>query len=103
MVSLALPRKFASSKPSGDGCFRQAQLNQWVLAALCALPLTFMLGACRSQKASSREIWAEVDGHPIYRDEVESYYRRRFPEQQNVSREQALSLKLSLLNELIDN
>jgi len=49
-------------------------------------------------------VWAEVNGHPIYRDEVENYYRRRLAgAQQAMSGEQALSMKLSLLNELIDN
>jgi len=63
-----------------------------------------MLSACRGQRAGHREVWAEVNGHPIYRDEVESYYRRRLADgQEAVSSAQALSLKLNLLNELIDN
>jgi peptidyl-prolyl cis-trans isomerase SurA len=71
-----------------------------VIASLAAL----MLNACRWPKSSHREVWAEVNGHPIYRDEVESYYRRRLAgAQQAISGEQALSMKLSLLNELIDN
>jgi len=49
-------------------------------------------------------VWAEVNGHPIYRDEVESYYRRRFPDNHEaVSAAQGLNLKLNLLNELIDD
>ena len=65
--------------------------------------LAVLLVAC-SNGPVKREVWAKVNGHAIYRDEVESYYRRRTsaaPEP--VSDEQALSLKLSLLNELIDN
>lgn len=60
------------------------------------------LGGCRH--AGNREIWAEVDGHPIYRDQVESVYQRRFPVgQSSVSNEQIIGLKLNLLNDLIDD
>jgi peptidyl-prolyl cis-trans isomerase SurA len=72
--------------------------------AVAALLAASMLSACRWQNRSDREVWAEVNGHPIFRDQVETYYRRRFPgEQQAVSAEQALGLKLNLLNELINN
>jgi peptidyl-prolyl cis-trans isomerase SurA len=94
---LAIPNRANSS-------LQRARRNQRVVATVGAFLATFVLGACRSHSAGQREIWAEVNGHPIYRDQVESYYRRRFPaEQQGVSREQALSLKLNLLNELVDN
>jgi peptidyl-prolyl cis-trans isomerase SurA len=63
-----------------------------------------MMSACRGQRAGHREVWAEVNGHPIYRDEVESYYRRRLADgQEAMSTAQTLALKLNLLNELIDN
>ena len=72
-----------------------------------AIGLTFMLAACLlaacSCRSRRREVWAEVNGHPIYRDEVESYYRRRLPSHEAMSDEQALSLKLNLLDEMIDN
>ena len=55
-----------------------------------------------SRRSGEREIWAEVNGHPVYRDEVESYFRQRLPGART-SNEQALNLKLNLLNELIDN
>jgi peptidyl-prolyl cis-trans isomerase SurA len=49
-------------------------------------------------------VWAEVNGHPIYRDEVESYYRQRVPNPSAaMSSEQALNLRLTLLNEMIDD
>jgi peptidyl-prolyl cis-trans isomerase SurA len=67
-----------------------------------ALAAVVALGGCR--RSSHREVWAEVNGHPIYRDDVESAYRRRFPGGQgSISSEQALSLKLNLLNDLIDD
>ena len=81
-----------------------ARSTRPALVAVAALLSAFMLGACRGQRAGHREVWAEVNGRPIYRDQVESYYRRRLPDgQEAVSGEQALSLKLNLLNELIDN
>lgn len=81
---------------------RGRALDSANLRALGAGVLTLLLAGCgRSVK---REIWAEVNGHPIYRDEVESYYRRRASSTPGpASDEQVLSLKLSLLNELIDN
>jgi peptidyl-prolyl cis-trans isomerase SurA len=66
--------------------------------------LVTLLASCGRGGSAKREVWAEVNGHPIYRDEVESYYRRRVSSASGpVSDEQALSLKLNLLNELIDN
>jgi peptidyl-prolyl cis-trans isomerase SurA len=83
-----------------QSCRRKPPKLLTVVASLAAL----MLNACRWPKSGHREVWAEVNGHPIYRDDVESYYRRRLAgAQQAVSGEQALNLKLSLLNELIDN
>jgi len=80
------------------------QHNLPILAAVAALLASSIVGACRWQNRDRREVWAEVNGHPIYRDQVESYYRRRLEGgQQAVSGAQALSLKLSVLNELIDN
>lgn len=67
-----------------------------------ALLAVIALGDCR--RAGNREVWAEVDGRPIYRDQVESAYQRRFPGAQgSISSEQVASLKLNLLNDLIDD
>lgn len=69
-----------------------------VCAALGFVP------ACKRQPVSDREVWAEVDGKPIYRDQVERYYRSRVAEGSDAaSTEQALSFKLNILNELINN
>lgn len=71
-------------------------------AASVALLAVMALGGCR--RAGNRQVWAEVDGHPIYRDQVESAYQRRFPGAQgSISSEQVVSLKLNLLNDLIDD
>jgi peptidyl-prolyl cis-trans isomerase SurA len=76
-------------------------------------PLAFTLtvlsvpwcGACARRANPNRQIWAEVDGKPIFRDQVENYYRNRLaPASSETGRdEQALSLKLNILNELINN
>jgi len=45
-----------------------------------------------------------VNGKEIKRDEVEKYYRTRIsPEGQEPSQEEALSLKLNVIDELINN
>jgi peptidyl-prolyl cis-trans isomerase SurA len=61
--------------------------------------------ACARRTKSDRQIWAEVDGKPIFRDEVERYYRSRLTSALSEAGkdEQALSLKLNILNELINN
>jgi peptidyl-prolyl cis-trans isomerase SurA len=59
---------------------------------------------CSRGPSGDREVWAEVDDVPIYRDQVERYYRTRAPSgADQVSQEQALNLKLSILTELINN
>jgi len=71
------------------------------LLVLCTLALC---SACRRQSANGREVWAEVDGQPIYREVVERIFRSRVATgMETASPEQALSFKLSVLNELINN
>jgi peptidyl-prolyl cis-trans isomerase SurA len=68
---------------------------------LCTLAL---FCACRKPSANGRETWAEVDGQPIFREEVERIFRSRIAAgMETASPEQALSFKLSVLTELIDN
>ena len=71
------------------------------MLALGTLALVF---ACRRQGADARERWAEVDGQPIYREEVERIFRSRVAAgTEAASPEQALSFKLSILGELISD
>jgi peptidyl-prolyl cis-trans isomerase SurA len=73
------------------------------LTALACALLTVAAG-CNRQKSSNHEVWASVDGVPIYRDQVERYYRGRMPEGGTTpSPQEALSLKLNILGELINN
>jgi len=71
-------------------------------AVICILMLAS--SACKSPPSSDREIWAEVDGKPIPREQVERYYRSRATTgSEAASQEQSLSFKLNILTELINN
>jgi len=72
------------------------------------LLLTALSGACRSQPtghtvapAVSPDAWAVVDGHEIWRDEIEKVYRRTVQPNAPVSEEEALNAKLTLLDQAI--
>ena len=68
---------------------------------------TLAVASCRSAPApttassASPDTWAEVDGRPITREQVEKAYRRSADAAQPQSNEEALAARLSLLNELI--
>jgi peptidyl-prolyl cis-trans isomerase SurA len=71
-------------------------------------PLIFLtlvfFPACSRKTDARREVWAEVDGEPILREQVEKIYRGRATSgAEAVDPEQELSFKLSILNELINN
>src|SRR5262249_43307353 len=64
----------------------------------------FPLAGCNKVSQPSPDVWATVNGADIKRDEVDKYYRTRVsPEGQEPSQEEALSLKLNILDELIAN
>ena len=49
-------------------------------------------------------MWAVVNGQQIHRDEAEKYYKSRLnPQAPTPSQEEALSLTLNVLDELINN
>src|SRR6201987_3507854 len=59
---------------------------------------------CNKQTQHAPDVWAVVNGKEIKREEVDKYYRTRVnPEGQEPSQEEALSLKLNVLDELINN
>jgi peptidyl-prolyl cis-trans isomerase SurA len=69
-----------------------------LLAGLAALT------SCQRKSASERELVAKVDGQPIFRDQVERVYRSRQGAAPDASSpEEALSFKLNVLDELINN
>src|ERR1700704_3571375 len=79
-----------------------------VKRAAAWLPLAAMVFAaaagCNKETRHAPDVWAVVNGQEIKRDEVDKFYRTRVsPEGQEPSQEEALSLKLNVLDELINN
>src|SRR5271169_5069208 len=63
-----------------------------------------MGSGCKQKTQPSPDVWAVVNGQEIKRDDVDKYYRTRVnPDGQEPSQEEALSLKLNVLEELINN
>lgn len=79
--------------------------ERWAL--LLALSLTILVAACSGQKPAagpasvSADTWAVVDGHEIKRDDVERAYRRVAQPNQQLSEEEVLAAKLSILDDMI--
>ena len=76
--------------------------------AVATLPLGALLFAsiagCNKPQVHAADVWAVVNGKEIKRDEVDKYYRTRLnPEGPEPSQEEALSLKLNVLDQLINN
>jgi peptidyl-prolyl cis-trans isomerase SurA len=72
--------------------------------AVAGLLAVACVAGCNRQAQHSPDVWAVVNGKEIHKDEVEKYYRTRInPEGQAPSQEEALSLKLNVLDELINN
>jgi peptidyl-prolyl cis-trans isomerase SurA len=72
--------------------------------ALAGLLAVAGMAGCNRQAQHSPDVWAVVNGKEIRKEEVEKYYRTRVnPEGQAPSQEEALSLKLNVLDELINN
>jgi peptidyl-prolyl cis-trans isomerase SurA len=73
------------------------------LLPVVAMALAIGTG-CKPKTQPSPDVWAVVNGQEIKRDEVDKYYRTRLsPEGQEPSQEEVLSLKLNVLEELINN
>lgn len=64
--------------------------------------LLFLLAGCKPQERHSADVWAVVNGVEIKRDEVEKYYHSQMnPDMQTPSQEEALALKLNVIDQLI--
>ena len=80
-------------------------MNLWIRRAL-TLSFTGCLaaGVACTSKPMGDDVAASVDGHKIYRADVEKYYQNQTSgSDQQPAGEQATSLRLSILRELIDN
>jgi peptidyl-prolyl cis-trans isomerase SurA len=80
--------------------------GRWLARFGLGLGLAAMLwgSGCRQQRQPSPDVWATVNGQEIKREDVDNYYRTRVsPEGQEPSQEEALSLKMNVLDELINN
>jgi peptidyl-prolyl cis-trans isomerase SurA len=75
--------------------------NIFILAAVAVCSLA---AACKKDVAPGPDVWAVVNGKEILRDEVEKNFRSRVnAEGPEPSQEEALSLKLNILDELINS
>ena len=77
-----------------------------LFVALSAVAVACVAAACRSTPATpaptiSADTWAVVDGRAITRDDVDRAYRRTGDPSRTLSDEEALTAKLTLLNDLI--
>ena len=73
------------------------------LVALFAVSLLIFSAGCSSKRAGD-DVAATVDGRKIYRADVEKYYQNQTAGSEQVPvGEQATSLRLSILKELVDN
>src|SRR5579863_4443708 len=74
-----------------------------VLAGLLLAGIA-LLPACNQNTSPKAGVWAEVDGKPITKDQVERQYRGQAAAGSNAaSQAQAVTFKLNILNELINN
>jgi peptidyl-prolyl cis-trans isomerase SurA len=70
-----------------------------VLAAALAV-----VSGCKKPMVPDENVWGVVDGAPITPAEVDKYYRTQLnPDAPQPSQDEALSLKLNVLDELINN
>jgi peptidyl-prolyl cis-trans isomerase SurA len=82
---------------------KKLQFAPRILIAAAVLVCGFAAG-CKREVAPGPDVWAVVNGKNISRGEVEKYYRTRVnADAPAPSQEESLSLKLSILDELVNN
>jgi peptidyl-prolyl cis-trans isomerase SurA len=75
-----------------------------VLAVLAALAVSAVVAGCKRESAPGPDVWASVNGREILRQDVEKIFRSRVnADAPTPSQEEALSLQLSILDELINS
>jgi peptidyl-prolyl cis-trans isomerase SurA len=71
---------------------------------LAAIAFCTLAASCKKDLAPSPDVWALVNSRPITRADVERAYRSRVnADAPDPSQEEALSLKLSILDELVNS
>jgi peptidyl-prolyl cis-trans isomerase SurA len=79
------------------------RLRRRSIAMLLLAPV-FLTVSCNRVSAPAEGVWATVNDQPITREDTEKYYRARLTGQTAPpSQDEALSLMLSVLDELINN
>lgn len=69
-----------------------------------AAALAVVSGCKKAAVTPDENVWGIVDGTPITRTEVDKYYRTQLnPDAPEPSQDEALSLKLNVLDELVNN
>ncbi len=86
--------------------FFSAQGYFGLVAPLSVLSLVLAVAGCNRQKADqpqavAADAWATVDGRSITREHVEKTFRQTQDGASTMSAEEAMTLKLSILNEMI--
>ena len=77
--------------------------KRWRGAFVLAAALTMAYG-CQKPSQPAEGVWAVVDGKDITRTEVDKFYRTQLnPDAPEPSQDEALSLKLNILDELVNN
>ncbi len=83
---------------------RTALAGRRLLSALALAAALAGTAACGKPATPGADVWAVVNGKEIKRDEVEKYFRTRINrEGPQPSHEESLSLKLNILEELMNN
>jgi peptidyl-prolyl cis-trans isomerase SurA len=76
-----------------------------LVAPLGVLALAFAVSGCSKKgdqpQAAAADTWATVDGRSITRDDVEKTFRQSQDPAATLSPEEAMTIKLSILNEMI--
>lgn len=85
--------------------YRRGGRRQRAIFRACVVGVAALtVAGCSRRNNSKGEVWAEVDGQPIYREQVERQYRNRMSSASDTgNREQELSFMLNILDELISN
>jgi peptidyl-prolyl cis-trans isomerase SurA len=78
--------------------------SKWTILALAALAACALGAGCRKEVAPGPDVWASVNGKEILREDVEKIFRSRVnADAPTPSQEEALSLQLSILDELVNS